>query len=144
MTSKELVEQLYTIVPSINHRFFHHAPKGGIPKQQLRLLHAIRHHDGKAMKFFSEDMNISKPNLTKLVDHLIQQGWVERGRSAEDRRIVILTITEAGRNELSTHFNLMKERTSLLFDVFTEKEREELLTHFKEIKRLMDKIEYQD
>ncbi len=144
MTSKELVEQLYTIVPSINHKFFHQIPKGGIPKQQLRLLHAIRHHDGKPMKFFSEDMNISKPNLTKLVDHLIEQGWVERGRSEEDRRIVILTTTEAGRNELSTHFNLMKEKTSLLFDVFSEKERKELLAHFMEIKRLMDKIDYQD
>ena len=142
MTSVELVEKLYTIMPTINHKFFHEVPKLNIPKQQLRLLHTIRHHDGKPMKFFSDEMNISKPNLTKLVDQLISQGWVRRGNLEEDRRIIILSITEAGREELTKHFNLMKERTSELFDCFTEKERKELLAHFMEIKKLMDKIEY--
>ena len=33
---------------------------------------------------------------TRLIDALEAQGWVERSRSAEDRRIVLLSLTEAG------------------------------------------------
>lgn len=144
MKSKQLIEELYHIIPSINHKFFHELPKLDIPRQQLRLLHTISMHDGEPMKFFSEKMYISKPNLTKLVDQMIDQDMVVRGRSEKDRRIITLSITEQGKAELKKHWDMMKEKTSEIFEVFEDGERDEILDHFKAIKQLMEKIEIKD
>jgi Transcriptional regulators len=39
---------------------------------------------------------ISKPNLTTMVDRLISDGLVERSADANDRRVVNVSLTEAG------------------------------------------------
>jgi DNA-binding MarR family transcriptional regulator len=36
------------------------------------------------------------PDITRLVDRLLEAGLVERSRTPEDRRLVLTTITEAG------------------------------------------------
>ena len=44
----------------------------------------------------SERMIQVVPAITSLVDHLEQQGLVQRDRSAEDRRVVHVKVTPAG------------------------------------------------
>lgn len=43
-----------------------------------------------------ERMLISPPDVTRLVDPLVGRGWVERTRSADDRRVVVLRLTPQG------------------------------------------------
>ena len=43
---------------------------------------------------------ISKPNMTPLIDKLVDDGWVMRSRSDKDRRIVNVEITEEGKKFL--------------------------------------------
>lgn len=45
-------------------------------------------------------MDISKPYMTALIDKLIAEGLVERIADKDDRRIVLVGATEAGRNTL--------------------------------------------
>lgn len=44
-----------------------------------------------------KQLYISKPNMTPLIDKLVDDGWVRRSRSEEDRRIVNVEITEEGK-----------------------------------------------
>jgi len=37
------------------------------------------------------------PDVTRLLDRLVAAGWVKRVRDEEDRRVVLVTLTEAGR-----------------------------------------------
>ncbi len=140
MESKELSRKIYSMIPAINYSFFRNLPVADIPKQQLRLLYTLEHHNHMPMKHFSEKMYISKSNLTKLVDHLIEQGWVVRSHSKKDRRVVLLSITDKGREEMKNHIEKVVIQTSQLFDVLTEEERESLNNHFEEILKLLDKI----
>ena len=42
------------------------------------------------------------PDITRLVDRLLEAGLVERSRTSEDRRVVLTTITETGLRLLAT------------------------------------------
>lgn len=44
----------------------------------------------------SGQLHISRPNMTPLVDKLVQFGLVDRKTSQEDRRVIQLDITEEG------------------------------------------------
>lgn len=46
----------------------------------------------------SEAMISSRTNITRLADELVEKGWVERSASGEDRRKVVLSLTDAGRD----------------------------------------------
>ncbi len=43
---------------------------------------------------------VSKSGVTRLVDRLVQEGWVNRDLSADDRRVVYAALTDEGRAKL--------------------------------------------
>jgi DNA-binding MarR family transcriptional regulator len=43
---------------------------------------------------------LAQPTMTLLVQRLEQRGWVERGRDPGDGRVVLVSLTEAGRTRL--------------------------------------------
>lgn len=57
--------------------------KGGLPSQSI-----------------AGDMVSRDPDVTRLVDRLAEAGYVTRTRSDADRRVVVVTITDAGRAAL--------------------------------------------
>lgn len=58
--------------------------------QQCGLMQGIRSTE------IGKDMVVRVPDVTRLVDRLIDKGLAERGRCTEDRRVVYVKITKAG------------------------------------------------
>ncbi|MFT3664112.1 MarR family winged helix-turn-helix transcriptional regulator [Piscinibacter sp.] len=47
-------------------------------------------------KQLGEALDISAPNMAITLDRLVERGWVERVRSTQDRRAMIIHLTPAG------------------------------------------------
>ncbi len=63
---------------------------------KMQLLGLIREANGMPMKYYGETLYISKPNLTKMINRLIECGFVERKNDEEDRRIIKIFMTDKG------------------------------------------------
>jgi DNA-binding MarR family transcriptional regulator len=61
----------------------------------LRILRGV-HPDGHPRCEIIERMLDPSPDVTRLIDKLVERGLVERSRSEEDRRMTIHTITDEG------------------------------------------------
>jgi DNA-binding MarR family transcriptional regulator len=61
---------------------------------------AGKRFSGLPCSFVAEEMITQVPDLTRLVDRLCAAGLVTRGRSPEDRRVVLLKLTAKGRRLL--------------------------------------------
>lgn len=61
----------------------------------LRILRGV-HPDGHPRCEIIDRMLDPSPDVTRLIDKLVERGLVQRSRSAEDRRMIIHTITEEG------------------------------------------------
>ncbi len=66
----------------------------------LRILRSAK-EDGLPCKEISSRLVSRDPDVTRLTDRLLRLGLVERRRGAEDRRVVRVSITAAGRNILA-------------------------------------------
>jgi len=64
------------------------------------VLKAVLVHGPLRMSMIGRHMGISKPYMTALVDALISDGLVERVPDPDDRRVVNVRITDAGREEV--------------------------------------------
>ena len=73
------------------------APQG-ISYSQWQVLVSIFFNRGLTCAALARDLAHDKGAMTRLVDGLEQRGLVRRERNAEDRRVVDLVLTEAGRD----------------------------------------------
>ena len=69
----------------------------GLTYTQYIVLLVLWEHDGISVSEIGEKLMLDNGTLSPLLKKMEQAGWVERRRSTEDDRVVIITLTEAGR-----------------------------------------------
>ena len=78
---------------------------------QLKSLFYISAREKTNFKKLAEALNVTPPNVTGIIDRLVEQGLVSRTENPEDRRIMLLQITAGGRELLNNlrekHINAM-------------------------------------
>ena len=79
--------------------------------QELRIVERLGDVGQSMMKELAEYMFLAVNSVTSLVDKLEEQGLVRRVRSSEDRRVVHVELTDAGR---SAYRAAVAEKLSLL------------------------------
>jgi len=67
-----------------------------ISSTHLHVLFLLEGEGQMTMTQLAELLDVSLPNITGLVDRMEERGLVERGRDADDRRLVTLKSTSAG------------------------------------------------
>jgi DNA-binding MarR family transcriptional regulator len=69
-----------------------------ITETQYNVLRILRGAGFEGLKCneIAERMVTRDPDITRLLDRLEKQGWIERNRSKIDRRVVTSTISESG------------------------------------------------
>ena len=68
----------------------------GISMAQLNILYTLQRNGEMPMSRLADVLNVSLSNATGLVDRMEERGFIERTRVPEDRRVVLVRMTEAG------------------------------------------------
>jgi DNA-binding MarR family transcriptional regulator len=96
------------------------------PSQYDALVFIHRHGDCSA-KALSEGLQISIPSSTRLVDRLVRKHLVDRRESAEDRRLVQLSVTAQGLQALEQVRQGRVQKLQHALREMTADDREQLL-----------------
>ncbi len=72
----------------------------GISMAQLHILYTLQRSGEMPMSRLADVLHVSMSNATGLIDRIEERGFVERTRVPEDRRIVMIRVTDAGRRML--------------------------------------------
>lgn len=87
----------------------------------------------------SEATGLSSAATTAMIDRLERKGFVRRSRSVDDRRRVLVEMTEWGRERAGEFYGpLVVEGTGLL-DRFSTEELASMVRHLQEITKLTDR-----
>ncbi len=68
----------------------------GISMTHFHVLTLLRHHDAMPMGRLAEILDASMSSVTGIIDRMEEKHLVERTRVADDRRVVLVSITPAG------------------------------------------------
>ena len=99
-----IAENVFQIIPLLKKRLSHISAfqsKNGLPLSHFQVLSLLEERGSMSVSEISEYFDIAKPNITPLVDRLVNAGLVDRVRSTTDRRVVFIVILEEGRARLS-------------------------------------------
>jgi DNA-binding MarR family transcriptional regulator len=123
------VEGIVTRIEKI-HRHFQEAFRAslgdaGLTKEEWKVLMAL-HDSVRSHGWLSKDLDVSTGAMTNRLDKLERQGLIRRTPDPQDRRGVLLEITENGQSQLAEHVQAGADRERELVNDLTAAEKQEL------------------
>lgn len=96
----------------------------GLSVSQLHLLTPLLDSpDGESVGSLADNAEIASPTATRMLDSLERDGVVERRTSSEDRRRVVIRLTEQGRQTLESELERLDVGHQKLFGELSDDER---------------------
>ena len=103
---------------------------------QFRTLAFVEANQGASLSDASTAIGLSLPSMSKLVDALVNQGYLQRDMHGEDRRRIRLSLTGKGKSELDESYRHTQSYFENKFAEITEDERKQIA----ESMNLMNKL----
>ena len=111
---------------SVNARLNRHLAEADLTISQFGVLEALLHLGPLNQKALGEKLLKSGGNITMVIDNLERCGYVERQRDPEDRRSVLIYLTEEGKKFIKRFFPKHLEAIKEEFSVLTREEKRQL------------------
>jgi DNA-binding MarR family transcriptional regulator len=118
--------------------------KGKASTMNFNLFYSIgvvltRNECAVTMGEFSYALNVPLSTATRMVDWMVNHGYVQRQRDPNDRRVVRLCLTDTGQELYRTINQFIRERVEGFLSKFTAKEREDLIVLMRKLMDTMEK-----
>jgi MarR family transcriptional regulator for hemolysin len=110
------------------------AGRFGITRAQWAVLARVERAEGMKQTELAEQMEMQPITLTRLIDKLCANGWVERRGDETDRRVNRLYLRKTGRALLAKLSGLRSELTATALDGINPLEAARLLSQLELIK----------
>lgn len=104
-----------------------------ISKQDLLLIDHIGESEYLIMRDIAEFLNTPHSTATGIVDKLVKKTYLQRFYSEEDRRTVLVGLTDKAKELKNMFCSKRHEMSETIASVLTEKEQDELLRIFGKI-----------
>lgn len=101
---ESIAQNIFNVMPLLRKHLLHMdviQSEHGIPLSHVQVLSMLNETGSMSVSEISHRLGIAKPNITPLVDRLIEEKLVDRIRDTQDRRVVNVVILEAGREKLA-------------------------------------------
>ena len=110
------------------------AARYGITRAQWAVLAKVERYEGMKQTELAEQMEMQPITLTRLIDKLCDNGWIERRGDEADRRVNRLYLKKAARPLLGKLAGLRSELTATALDGINPADAHRLLAQLEAIK----------
>ena len=120
--SEEPQDELYRLMRTCGHILYH---SGQSKNGQGRILHILDHQNGSvSQKEIQAQMGIQSGSISEVLGKLERDGLIVRYKDEDDRRKVIVSLTDSGREHAAAYHRSQREKD--WFEALNETEKAEL------------------
>ena len=131
-TNKKIEEKIRNIAKYLNEYTKDHLKCYNLTLGRFHVLRVIIESQPVSMGEIHEELHMANSTVTVIVDYLHEAGLVKRKRDTEDRRVVLLEITDDGREIMES---LLKKRQD-----FMKKSLMDMQNSAEELAQLLEKL----
>ena len=107
--------QIQLLIDMVNYR-------QDLTNNDMHVIEAVGLGDGNNMSSIARKLNITVGSLTTAMNSLVNKRYVERHRSEEDRRVVLVKLTEKGVKAYHHHEDYHRQMTQAILDKLDDTE----------------------
>ncbi|MEL7567418.1 MAG: MarR family transcriptional regulator [Dehalobacterium sp.] len=108
-------------------------------KSELFAMLLVDRYGEIIMSQVADFINVPMSTATGIAERLVKKGYLKRERSESDRRIVVVKLTEKGKDLISELKNTASEYLRLINESLTAEERQVLMKVFLKIVQIVEK-----
>jgi DNA-binding MarR family transcriptional regulator len=136
----ELLDELTAWSPKERAGAFRLWLRGSLSLVHLHVLTILEADGSLPMGRLADALDVSVASATGIVDRMAQRGLVERRQDPDDRRVVIVHLTEAGATVFRDLATERRRHLSALLDRMTERELKAFLVGLRAMRRVRTEI----
>jgi DNA-binding MarR family transcriptional regulator len=136
----ELLDELAAHTPSGVMRHLRRWPSGPLSLVHLHVLAVLDEEGPIPMRALAESLDVSQASATGIVDRMEQRGLVERRREDEDRRVIRVASTAAGRDLLAGIAAQRRGHFAAVLEELTDDELGALLLGSRALHRARERL----
>lgn len=102
-TLNEILVKLFRDINNIEEQAVKTGEYKELTINDMHVIEAIDVHEAKNMTSVARILLVTTGTLTISINGLVKKGFVERTRSEEDRRVVLISLTDKGRRAFAQH-----------------------------------------
>ena len=141
--SKEITDDLMTLLFEIHNKLFkfNEIGRGDIfPPSHIKTIFYLHHKKSVSISDIAKCLDISKSNMTPIIDKLIEEGFVERFNDPNDRRKINVQLTDKGENFIKEKLNDFKCVLANKISTLESHDLENLGELIKDMKNIIIKL----
>ncbi|MCI6431309.1 MAG: MarR family transcriptional regulator [Oliverpabstia sp.] len=105
-----------------------------ITNNDMHVIEAVGIEEPRNMSSVAKSLSITVGTLTISVNNLVKKGYIHRVRSNEDRRVVLISLTDKGKKAFNHHKKFHEDMIQSLIAGLSEKEINTLVTALTNLK----------
>ena len=106
---------------------------------RIKALYAFRGQDSSTMTELADNIGAKLPSMTMMIDNLAEEGLVERARDEQDRRKVIVRLTDKGHRIREEFLEQRKQIAQQLFAKLSKEDEQELMLLLARVCDILEK-----
>jgi DNA-binding MarR family transcriptional regulator len=114
---------------------------GDVSTTHLHVVMLIESEGELSMTRLADLLDVSLPNATGIVTRMEERGLVERVRDGQDRRVVLVRLTETGRGLTDEVEFVRRQHLTRILEAMSSEQQEHCLTTFRTLRETSDRLE---
>ncbi len=125
-TLNEVLVRLFRNINMIEERALRTGEYKDVTTNDMHVIEAIGMDGAKNMTRVARSLEVTTGTLTIAVNSLVKKGYVDRTRSEEDRRVVLISLSEKGKRAYLHHRRFHEQMIDSVVEELTGEEQEVL------------------
>jgi len=126
-TINEVLVKLFRDIMDIEEKAIITEEFKDISNNDMHIIEAIGKIGSKSMSTVAKQLKVTVGTLTIAINNLVKKGYVCRERSEEDRRVVLISLTELGKSAYRHHEKFHQEMIEATLNGLNKEETEILV-----------------
>ena len=133
-TFHEVLVKLFNEIMDIEEKAIITPEFKDITNNDMHVIEAVGMGEPKNMSSVAKSLSVTVGTLTISVNNLVKKGYIHRVRSNEDRRVVLIFLTDKGKKAFNHHKKFHEDMIQSLIAGLSDKEINTLVTALTNLK----------
>lgn len=129
----DVLVKLFRNINTIEERAMRTDEYKDVTTNDMHVIEAIGMNEQKNMTAVAKALHVTTGTLTISINSLVKKGYVNRVRSEEDRRVVLVSLTPKGQGAFLCHQRFHEKMIESVVQEFSEEEKQVLEKALKRI-----------
>ncbi len=139
-TLNEVLVRLFRDINTLEERAIRTEEYRDVTTNDMHVMEAIGPEDAKNMTSVARELEVTTGTLTISVNSLVKKGYVNRTRSEEDRRVVLVSLSGKGQKAYLHHRKFHEEMIDAVLKDLTQEEQQALEKALSKLTRFFREV----